>query len=106
MHEISKTFKFEAAHYLPTVPPEHKCARLHGHSYEIEIHLCGELDEHGWVRDFGEIKEHAAPIISAMDPHCLNEIDGLANPTSEVIARWIWQRLIDRLPELCAVVVH
>jgi 6-pyruvoyltetrahydropterin/6-carboxytetrahydropterin synthase len=106
VHEISKTFTFEAAHYLPRVPPGHKCARPHGHSYSVEVHLRGDLDEHGWVRDFGEVKEHTAPIIATMDHRCLNEIDGLDNPTSEVIAQWIWHQLVDALPELSAVVVH
>jgi 6-pyruvoyltetrahydropterin/6-carboxytetrahydropterin synthase len=104
---IAKEFRFEAAHLLPNVPEGHKCARLHGHSFRIEIVVEGEVDPHiGWVRDFAEIKEAMKPLIARLDHYYLNDIEGLENPTSEVIARWIWDRLSPALPDLALVIVH
>jgi 6-pyruvoyltetrahydropterin/6-carboxytetrahydropterin synthase len=105
--EIFKEFTFEAAHRLPNVAPEHKCARLHGHSFRVEIRLEGEVAEKsGWVRDFAEIEAAFAPHLDALDHRYLNEIDGLENPTSENLARWIWRRLKPGLPELAAVTIR
>jgi 6-pyruvoyltetrahydropterin/6-carboxytetrahydropterin synthase len=91
--EIFREFTFEAAHLLPFVPGGHKCGRLHGHSYRVEIHVAGPVDEAGWVMDFGEIKAAFAPLHDRLDHRYLNEVDGLDNPTSENLARWIWDRL-------------
>lgn len=104
--QIWKEFRIEAAHRLPNVAPEHKCSRLHGHSFRIEIHIKGEVKHaEGWVADFGEIKAAFKPIEDVLD-HCyLNEIPGLENPTSEVLAHWIWNRLESALPDLHEVVV-
>lgn len=105
--EIFKEFQFEAAHRLPNVPPEHKCARLHGHSFRVAVHVAGAVGESsGWVMDFAEIKRAFDPLHAVLDHNYLNEIDGLANPTSEHLARWIWQRLEPSLPGLCKVVVR
>ena len=105
--EIFKEFTFEAAHRLPNVPPGHKCARLHGHSFRVEIHVAGPVGEKsGWVMDFSELKEAFAPLHARLDHQFLNEIGGLENPTSEVLARWIWARLAGALPGLSAVVVR
>lgn len=105
--QIFKVFQLEAAHRLPNVPAGHKCARLHGHSFRIEIHVEGEIDPHmGWVMDFGDLKTAFAPIYEQLDHHYLNEIEGLENPTSEVLARWIWRKLQPGLPLLEKVVVH
>ncbi len=105
--DIFKVFTFEAAHRLPHVADGHKCARLHGHSFRAEIHVRGEPDPHsGWIMDYGDIKAAFAPLLERLDHHYLNEIDGLANPTSEHLAQWIWQRLQPDLPALSRVVVH
>ncbi len=105
--EIFKEFTFEAAHRLPNVPPGHKCARLHGHSFRIELHVQGPEDSSlGWVMDFGDIKAAFQPLLDKLDHYYLNEIEGLENPTSERLAQWIWQRLIPRLPILSQVVVR
>ncbi|MEO7148634.1 MAG: 6-carboxytetrahydropterin synthase QueD [Rhodanobacteraceae bacterium] len=105
--DIFKVFSIEAAHRLPNLPAGHKCARLHGHSFRIEIHLCGELDPTlGWVMDFADVKAAFAPIHDALDHRYLNDVQGLQNPTSEHLAAWIWDHLQPSLPLLHEVVVH
>lgn len=101
---LERSYRFEAAHFLPKVAPGHKCARMHGHSYQIDVAVEGEVDpERGWVIDLGEIDAHAAPLVQQLDHRVLNEIEGLANPTSEVLAVWWWHRLAPSLPQLCEV---
>ncbi len=105
--EIFKEFTIEAAHRLPHVPPGHKCARLHGHSFRITLYARGLVDPAtGWVMDFADLKRAFQPLYDQLDHNYLNEIEGLANPTSEHLARWVWRRLRPALPELCRVVVH
>ena len=104
--QLFKEFTFEAAHRLPCVPTGHKCSRLHGHSYRVEVHISGRVDpDHGWVMDFADIKKAFAPVHDLLDHRYLNEVEGLENPTSENVARWIWLRLEDSLP-LARVVVR
>ncbi len=105
--ELFKEFTFEAAHRLPHLPAEHKCSRLHGHSFAVTVHVEGELDpELGWVIDFADIKKAMKPLLDRLDHYYLNEIEGLENPTSENLARWIWERLDPALPGLSKVVVQ
>lgn len=104
---LGKTFGFEAAHFLPCFPEGHKCRRMHGHSFKVEVVVEGEMDPaKGYLIDYADIKKATAPIEDALDHRVLNEIDGLENPTSEVIAVWIWERLAGELPMLSEVIVH
>jgi 6-pyruvoyltetrahydropterin/6-carboxytetrahydropterin synthase len=104
--ELVKEYRFEAAHRLPHVPSGHKCARLHGHSFRIELSVAGPVDaKTGWFVDFGRLDELWAPFGERLDHHYLNEVEGLENPTSENLARWLWQALKPRLPELGAITV-
>jgi 6-pyruvoyltetrahydropterin/6-carboxytetrahydropterin synthase len=104
--ELSRRFRFEAAHRLPTLPPEHKCFRLHGHSFEVEVAVGGEIDpDRGWFVDYKVISEAVKPLIEALDHRYLNEIEGLENPTSENVAAWLWRGLEARLPGLAWIAV-
>ena len=104
--EITKTFRFEAAHSLPNVPEGHKCKRLHGHGYRVDIHVVGEADpQTGWVIDFGQIKKVVQPILDELDHQCLNDIPGLANSTSELMAQYLWGRIAPALPGLSAITI-
>lgn len=101
---ITQGFTFEAAHFLPHVPPTHRCRRMHGHSYKVELTLEGPVDPAtGFVADFFDIEAAFAPLLARLDHYCLNEVEGLENPTAENIAVWIWERAKPALPQLAAV---
>lgn len=105
--EIFKEFRIEAAHLLPNVPEGHKCRRLHGHSFLIGVHVSGPVGEHtGWVTDFADLATAWAPLHDRLDHRYLNDVPGLENPTSEHLARWVWDHLVDELPGLDQVVVR
>lgn len=105
--DIYKVFHIEAAHRLPNVPEGHKCSRLHGHSFRIEIHVTGDVqDNSGWVIDFSDITSAFKPIYEKLDHYYLNEIDGLENPTSENLAKWIWLSLKVNLKGLSKVIIQ
>lgn len=104
---LVKSFSFEAAHLLPGFPEGHKCRRLHGHSFRVEVIVEGEVDAaKGYLIDYGDIKAACEPLRTQLDHTYLNEIEGLENPTSEMIAVWIWNRLRPALPGLAEIVVH
>lgn len=104
--ELRKRFQFEAAHLLPRLPRTHKCRRLHGHSFNVEVAVAGECDPRvGWLMDYADITAAFRPIAQQLDHRYLNKVPGLANPTSENIAAWIWRRLKPRLPLLAELVV-
>ena len=105
--ELEKTFRFEAAHLLPNVPEDHKCRRLHGHSFRVDVAIRGEVDETiGWFLDYADLEAAFAPLRRQLDHYYLNEVEGLENPTSEILAEWIWTRLHPNVPGLWRIVVH
>lgn len=106
--ELTKTFRFEAAHRLPHVPADHKCYRMHGHSFAVEVVIEGEIDPAmGWLVDYAEITAVVEPLLKQeLDHRTLNDVPGLENPTSEQLAVWLWRRLDSRLTGLAAITVH
>jgi 6-pyruvoyltetrahydropterin/6-carboxytetrahydropterin synthase len=105
--KVTQAFTFEAAHRLPKVPATHRCHRMHGHSYRVEVAVAGEVDAGtGFVVDFFDIEAVCAPVIKQLDHYCLNDIAGLENPTAENIAVWIWQKIVPSLPSLICVKVY
>jgi 6-pyruvoyltetrahydropterin/6-carboxytetrahydropterin synthase len=103
MHRVRlvQDFRFEAAHRLPRVPATHKCSRLHGHSFKVGLALVGDTNpDSGWLLDFGDLEELWKPVFNQLDHYYLNEVPGLENPTSEVLAKWIWDRLKPSVPQL------
>lgn len=105
--ELFKEFQIEAAHRLPNVPEGHKCARLHGHSFRIRVSVDGPVDPTmGWVMDFADLKAAFQPLYEQLDHNYLNDIEGLENPTSEVLAKWIWSHLSEKVPNLSSVEIR
>lgn len=107
MIELVKDFRFEAAHFLPNVPSGHKCRRMHGHSFRGELAVRGPIDPRtGWVMDFADLRQILEPVVGRLDHYVLNEIPGLENPTSEMLAVWIWKELKPSLPVLYRVTIE
>jgi len=105
--KIVQAFRFEAAHHLPRVADTHRCKRMHGHSYRVELKLDGPVDPYsGFVVDFFDLEAAFRPLLERMDHHCLNDIEGLENPTAENIAMWIYDRVKPALPLLSSVIVY
>ena len=105
---LSTDYTFEAAHRLPHVPRDHKCFRMHGHSYRVEVTIAGEVDARmGWLQDFADITDVVEPLLKReLDHRTLNDVPGLENPTAEILCAWLWERLRPRLPLLSAITVH
>src|ERR1700712_856179 len=104
---LSKTFHFEAAHDLPTFPPDHKCRRLHGHSFRFDVIVEGEVDPaKGYLIDYGDIKKAVDPLVRRLDHYNHKEIEGLIKPTSEVLQKWLFDRLKPAVPLLSSIVFH
>jgi len=104
--ELVKTFRFEAAHQLPNAPEGHKCRRLHGHNFRVDIHVTGPVDAHaGWVMDFSEIASVVGPVLDRLDHRLLNDVLGLDNVTSETLAKHLWDHIQPDLPALSAITI-
>src|SRR5258706_2414091 len=103
---VWRRYAFQSAHRLPNVPAGHKCGRMHGHGFEVIIHANQALGNREISIDYDHIDELWAPIFAELDSACLNDIEGLDNPTSKLISSWIWGRLKPRLPELAWVTVY
>lgn len=105
--EVHKEFVFDSAHFLPDVPPDHRCRNVHGHTYRATVYVRGRIDDQvGWVCDYGVIKASMAPVLKVLDHHCLNEVEGLRKTTTEHLAAWIWERIAPNLPGLSKIVIH
>ena len=105
MAHVWRRYRFEAAHRLPHVPLGHKCGRMHGHGFEAIVHANQDLGTRALSIDYDHLDEIWAPLQLELNYRCLNEIDGLSNPTSETISSWLWERLKPALPELSWVTV-
>ncbi|MCO6484532.1 MAG: 6-carboxytetrahydropterin synthase QueD [Saprospiraceae bacterium] len=105
--ELFKEFTFDAAHWLPHVPEDHKCRRIHGHTYRLRVCVEGPLDPRlGWVMDFADLKKVVDPLVKQLDHQLLNELEGLDNPTCERIAVWLWDRIKPRVPQLAKIILN
>ncbi len=105
--EVFRDFTFDAAHRLEGLPEGHKCARLHGHTYRLTVAAEGPLDQDiGWVVDFGEINRVANNAINLLDHQVLNDVPGLEQPTTELIAVWLWSKINPELPGLSRITLY
>ena len=96
-----REFTFDSAHFLPNVPEGHKCKNMHGHTYRLKVFIEGDLDEtYGWIMDFAELKQSVSAILDIVDHKVLNNIPGLHNPTCELLAEWLWHKIIPTVPTL------
>ena len=104
---IFKEFTFDSAHFLPNVPEDHKCRNMHGHTYRLKVWIEDQPDPHyGWVMDFAVLKQVVKPVVAQLDHKCMNNVEGLENPTCEQIAIWIWNKLKPSLPKMASIELH
>jgi len=103
---IWNRFRFEAAHRLPNVPEGHKCGRMHGHGFEIILHAVQDPSPEGKILDAEQLEAHWAPLHKELHLTCMNDIPGLENPTSEILANWLWNRIKPNLPQLSYITVR
>lgn len=105
--ELFFRFDFAAARYLPRLPDSHRCSRMHGHTFQVEFAIRGQPGaDSGWLVDFDEVEASVAQLKGELDHHCLNELAGLENPTTEAVAAWLWRRLAALYPGLHRVTVQ
>lgn len=104
---LTKSFQFEAAHTLPSLPDDHKCRQMHGHSFKVEVSIHGEVDpEIGWVYDHKRISQAMNPLIEQLDHSYINDTEGLESPTIEVMAAWFWRKIEHQLPGLSEITIY
>lgn len=104
--ELVRDYRFEAAHRLPNLPESHKCFRLHGHSFRFSVTVVGPANQQtGFLMDFAEVDDIVRPVLARLDHYYLNEVEGLENPTSEILAAWLWQKIAARLPLITKITV-
>lgn len=104
---IFKELTFDAAHFLPNVPEGHKCRNIHGHTYRLKVYITGQIDEHtGWVADFAELKKSVKSVVEEVDHKLLNNIEGLDNPTCELLAKWLWEKIKPLVAGLKRIELH
>jgi len=102
--KVFKRFTFDSAHFLPNVPDGHKCKETHGHTYQLTVYIEGDLEKNlGWVMDFAELQKVLDPIVKSLDHKFLNNIAGLENPTCEIIAKWLWNKIKPEIPQLSRI---
>jgi 6-pyruvoyltetrahydropterin/6-carboxytetrahydropterin synthase len=107
MMELFVDFDFAASRHLPRLPSTHPCSRLHGHTFLVRVFLRGEIErDSGWMVDFGDVEARLAAVRARLDHRCLNDIPGLDNPTTEILAEWLWQALAPDLPGLDRITVQ
>lgn len=105
--QIFKQFTFDSAHFLPHVPDGHKCKEIHGHTYRLTVYVEGELEKKlEWVMDFAEMKNVIDPVVKSIDHKLLNNVSGLENPTCEIIAVWLWNKIKPEIPLLTKIELH
>ncbi len=104
---LTKEFRFEAAHTLPSLPEGHKCRNVHGHSFRVTVSIKGDVDPKiGWVYDHKKISHAMTPLIDMLDHSYMNDIEGLESPTIELMAGWFWKKIEDQLPGLCEICIY
>ncbi|MDZ7736555.1 MAG: 6-carboxytetrahydropterin synthase QueD [Gammaproteobacteria bacterium] len=104
---LYRKFTIEAGRYLSAISAGHPCARMHGHTFIIQVHVTGPVQKGtGWVMDFAELDGKIQAVRQELDHKVLNDIGGLENPTTELLARWIWDRLAGDLPGLSRIVIQ